>query len=189
MFRDGPLTRAGRRKPSATAPAAARSARCSSLQAIRESSPSWCGTHSRGSSATSARDFPRRTWCATRKAAGPRSPKSPGTSRRRFGAFPLPLDIRGTDLQQRVWRGAQNPLRRDVNLLTDREGDRCAEGDPRGRQLLLAQLVCLRGALSSRAAHAAVAAKAGSTTGSTTKRSSRAAHRLGQRFDRRDPGE
>ena len=52
----------------------------------------------------------------------------------------------------RVERGAQDPLRRDLHLLEDRRGDRRAEGDPRGRRLVLTELVCLRRPVSPRAA-------------------------------------
>ena len=53
----------------------------------------------------------------------------------------------------RLERGAQDPVRRDLHLLDHRRGDRNAESDPRGRQRLLTELVCLRRPVSPRAAH------------------------------------
>jgi hypothetical protein len=50
---------------------------------------------------------------------GPLARKSPYIAAP-FRSFAPPLDIRGTELQQRVWRGAQDPLRRDLHLLEDR---------------------------------------------------------------------
>ena len=90
-----------------------------------------------------------------------------------FRPFALPLDIRGTDLQQRVWREV-----RKIPFGETSTYSRIAEaiGAPKAiravAELLLTELVRVCGALPSGAAHRAVAAKAGSTTGWTTRRRS-----------------
>ena len=52
----------------------------------------------------SARAFPRSNLVRDEKGSKATVAKVARSSRRRPGAFALPLDIRGTDLQQRVWR-------------------------------------------------------------------------------------
>ena len=75
-----------------------------------------------------------------------------------FRPFALPLDIRGTDLQQCVWREVRRiPFGETSTYAKNRRGDRRAEGDPRGRPVLLTELVRFRGALPSGTAHRALA--------------------------------
>ena len=129
----GPARR-GKARRSASRSARRRSARCWSPRPTRACArscsatipTSWCATFRTASRAPSS-------WAATRRSSA-WSRKWSGWSRRPVSGLDLPLDIRGTAFQERVWAGApRHPAGQDGDLRRDRPGGRPAEGSARGR--------------------------------------------------------